>query len=101
VIVVHVEVKIDLAKEEQARAAALVMQEATRAEPGCVSYRFVQAVDDPSTILVLEAWEDQASMDAHGQTEHLAEFLVAMAEVVAGPVTVTTHHVSETTTHAM
>jgi quinol monooxygenase YgiN len=100
-IVVHVEVEIDLAKEEQARAAALVMQEATQAEPGCVSYRFVQAVDDPSRIFVLEAWEDQAAMDAHGQTEHLGEFLVAMAEVVAGPVTVTTHQVSATTTHAM
>jgi quinol monooxygenase YgiN len=101
VIVVHVQVQIDPAKEDVARAAALEMQAKTRAEPGCLGYRFVQAVDDPTTILVLEQWEDRAAMDAHGQTEHLGAFLVAMADVVTGAPSVTQFEVSEVTTHTM
>jgi quinol monooxygenase YgiN len=89
VIVVHVEAKIDPAEEEHARAAALVMQEATQAEPGNLAYRFSQAVDDPTTVLVFEVWQDQAAVDAHSASEHMATFMASLAETIAGPVVVT------------
>jgi len=101
VIVVHVEAQIDLAKEEQARAAALVMQEATRAEPGNLAYRFSQAVDDPAAVLVFEAWKDQPAIDAHGASTHMADFGTVLGQVLAGPVTVTQYEVKDSTTFTM
>lgn len=100
-IVVHVEAKIDLAKEDQARAAALTMREATLAEPGCVAYRFSQAIDDPSVVLVHEVWQDQASIDTHSASEHMAEFGKTLAEVLAGPVTLTQYEASDSKTFTM
>ena len=100
-IVVHVEAQIDPTKEEQARAAALVMRRATLAEPGCIAYRFSQATDDPSVVLVHEVWQDQAAIDAHSASEHMAEFGTTLAEVLAGPVTITQYQASDSKTFTM
>jgi quinol monooxygenase YgiN len=101
VIVVHVEAQIDPAKEEQARSAALVMQEATRAEPGNVAYRFAQAVDDPATVLVIEVWQDQDGIDAHNASDHMAEFMAVLGGVLAGPVQIWQFEAGEPTTFSL
>ena len=82
IVVAHARVK------PEARAAAVAaaekMRDASRAEPGCHEYGFWFAFDDEHELLVFERWEDQAALDAHFQTPHLAEFAAAIPEWVDG-----------------
>lgn len=36
-----------------------------RAEEGNLRYEYYQALDDPETILLIDSWKDQQSIDAH------------------------------------
>ena len=65
-------------RRAEAVRVAVAMAEATRAEPGCVTYRF--AAD-----LVFEEWEDEAALARHFATAHMAAFRRALPELVAGP----------------
>ena len=53
-----------------ARAFAREMSEsgtvaAIRAEEGNVRYEYYIPMDDPETVLLIDAWTDQAALDAH------------------------------------
>jgi quinol monooxygenase YgiN len=72
-------------KRDEALAAMVKMQKASLAEPGCNKYQFGFAAHDPSIAIIYEEWIDQASLDAHFATSHMAEFGVTLGEVVAGP----------------
>jgi quinol monooxygenase YgiN len=56
------------------------MLAASRAEDGCVAYSYAVDVEDPGLIRVFEAWRDQAALDAHFKTAHLAEWRAAWPE---------------------
>ena len=36
-----------------------------RAEKGNIRYEYFQSLDDPETILLIDAWESQAAIDVH------------------------------------
>ncbi len=50
----------------------LAMLAASRVEDGCLEYAYAQDVADPGLVRVYEAWRDQAALDAHFQTPHMA-----------------------------
>jgi quinol monooxygenase YgiN len=56
------------------------MLAASRAEPGCVAYSYAVDVEDPGLIRIFEAWRDQAAVDFHFATPHLAEWRAAWPE---------------------
>ncbi|MDO4845002.1 MAG: putative quinol monooxygenase [Oscillospiraceae bacterium] len=67
-----------------ARAFAAEMEasgiaDAVRAEPGNLSYRYFQPLDDPETVLLIDAWTDQAAIDAHHAGPMMAQ-LAALRE---------------------
>ncbi len=39
-----------------------------RNEAGNLRYEYYQSLDDPETILLIDSWEDQESIDAHHST---------------------------------
>ena len=53
------------------------MLKASRTEPGCLVYSYAEDVLEPGLIRVFEAWRDQASLDAHFQAPHMAEWRAA------------------------
>ena len=53
------------------------MLAASRAEDGCLTYSYAEDVAEPGLIRVFEAWRDQAAIDAHFQTPHMAEWRAA------------------------
>ena len=55
-------------------AAARDMVAGTVQENGCHVYEFSQDVSNTTRFRVYEEWEDQAALDAHGQTAHMATF---------------------------
>ena len=67
-----------------ARAFAAEMEssgiaEAIRQEPGNLRYAYYQPLDDPETILLIDSWRDQASIDAHHASPMMAQ-LAALRE---------------------
>lgn len=66
-------------------AAAQVLRDATVQEEGNLEYSLWTSADGASEVLVVERWTDQAAIDAHGQSPHLAEFRTAVKGAVAEP----------------
>ncbi len=69
-------------KDGAARAFAEEMEatgtaDAIRAEEGNVRYRYFQPLDDPETVLLVDAWVDQAALDAH----HASPMMAKIAEL--------------------
>jgi quinol monooxygenase YgiN len=57
------------------------MLAASRAEDGCLAYAYAVDVQDPGLIRVFEAWRDQAALEAHFATAHLARWRAAWPEL--------------------
>ena len=72
------------------------MQEASRAEDGCVRYGFFSAVEDPLSFVAVEEWADREALDRHFTQPHLREFARGMLEVVSEPPEVAIHEVAAT-----
>ena len=53
------------------------MMAASRAEDGCLAYGYAEDVIEPGLIHVFEVWRDQAALDAHFQTPHMAAWRAA------------------------
>ncbi len=67
-------IEIDESSVAAAKELAGPMGTASRAEPGCHAYAFYQDLEDPTRIRIYEEWEDQAALDAHFATPHMAAF---------------------------
>jgi quinol monooxygenase YgiN len=57
------------------------MVAATHTEPGCREYVFSPDPDNSTRIILFEMWDDQADLDAHFATAHMAEFQGRMAGI--------------------
>ena len=64
---------------ERFRPHMQAMLAASRAEDGCLVYSYAEDVLEPGLIRVFEAWRDQAALDAHFRTAHMAEWRAAGA----------------------
>ena len=48
----------------------ITMIEASRKEDGCLLYNIYQLSAKPTEFVVVETWENQEYLNAHGQTDH-------------------------------
>lgn len=65
----------------QARSVMARMIEASRAEDGCHEYVYAEDVLEPGVVHVKELWRDQAALDRHFGTEHLAAWRTAWTKL--------------------
>lgn len=68
-----------------ALAALEAVVEATRREPGCLDYAAHLDPADPRRVLFYERWADQAALDRHWASEHLAAFREFAAPRLCAP----------------
>jgi quinol monooxygenase YgiN len=52
------------------------LTEASRKEPGCVSYIPHEVGGDPSQIMIYEQYRDEAALDAHRASPHFHEHAI-------------------------
>ncbi|NMP22949.1 putative quinol monooxygenase [Sulfobacillus harzensis] len=45
-------------------------------EPGCAEYRVLRRVDQPHELLLYEAYQDQAALEAHSATAYFQEIVL-------------------------
>jgi quinol monooxygenase YgiN len=62
------------------RAALTAVVTATRAEEGCEEYGCYEDTEQPGRFAFVERWRDQAALDRHLRTAHMADWMK-----VAGP----------------
>jgi quinol monooxygenase YgiN len=67
-------IDMDPTKVEEAMEAAKIMMAATHEEAGNREYVFSVDPVVPGKVRIFELWDDQASLDAHGASAHMAEF---------------------------
>lgn len=67
----------------QVRAILIALVEATRREPGCLSYELLQNHDDPTDFAFIERWASQAAEQAHLKTPHLLATLQQLSGLLA------------------
>ena len=66
--------------EIAAKAAQLMVAETVK-ESGCLVYEFSQILGHANVFRVYEEWQDQAALEAHFATPHMAVFQGVLAEV--------------------
>jgi quinol monooxygenase YgiN len=71
-------VRMKFPPEEKDEVTELLRQltEASRREPGCVSFVPHRLEGDPDTVLIYEQWKDAAAADTHRQSEHFNKYAV-------------------------
>ena len=67
-------VRVPAENLDRFRPHMLEMLAASRGEDGCLTYSYAQDVADPGLIRIFEAWRDQAALDAHFATGHMARW---------------------------
>ena len=70
------------------RAGLAELAEATRAEEGCTSYEVFESAAQPGVFVTIETWTDQAALDGHMQTPHVAKAFETLGSVLTGEVAV-------------
>jgi quinol monooxygenase YgiN len=61
---------------EQVTEALRLLTEASRQEPGCVTYIPHELAEDPNCIAIYEQYRDQAALDAHRNSEHFRQHVI-------------------------
>lgn len=71
---------------------------ATNAEDGCELYCFSRDVTDPDTLIISERWRDQAAIDAHFHSAHMATFNDALKSATISALSVKAYENGEVRT---
>lgn len=67
------------------REILLALVGPSRGEAGCVSYEAFQNQDNPVEFVTVEQWTDQAAVDAHMASPHVATAISRAGELLALP----------------
>jgi quinol monooxygenase YgiN len=70
-------------KVDELRETLLGLFEATRAEPGSISYHLWQNREDLAEFTFVEAWRDEEALGAHFETAHIQEALTRLPDLLA------------------
>lgn len=62
------------------RESVAIMVAATRAESGCEAYGFAEDMLEPGLMHIAERWRDDAALQAHFATPHMAAFNAALGK---------------------
>ena len=84
---IYVMARLNVKPESAAAALALLttLVNETRKEAGCLGYELFQRPDAPHVFQTVEQWTDQAAVDAHMGTPHIAAAIAAAGPMFTAP----------------
>lgn len=59
--------------------------EVSRAEEGCITYRFYQDAENEDAFIFEEEWENQEVLNNHWRTEHVGKLFAAAQDALIEP----------------
>jgi quinol monooxygenase YgiN len=93
-IVIAGRARIHASELEEAVRVGSVMAATSRAEPGCVDYRFSIDIDDPLVVYVFEQWRSADALESHFATPHFLVFSEVIVRAVDGLIDFTRYEIS-------
>ena len=72
-------------KRDQLREALQSILVPTWAEPGCLLFHVHEDVNNPDALVLYEIFEDEAALEVHRATEHVAAIAGRLPELLAAP----------------
>ena len=70
------------------------VQEASRADEGCLNYGYFSEVSDGTSFIAVEEWRDQEALAAHLRQPHIARLIAALPELGDGRPEIAAHQVA-------
>jgi quinol monooxygenase YgiN len=67
-------------RREAVRELMRATQAQVREQPGCLSYTFAEALDDPGHFVVVQEWRDQTALDEHYRSQAFADYQATIAQ---------------------
>ena len=77
--------RVAAGKEQEALLAFERVAVETHQEDGCLRYAWVQGLEDPAEIAVVEKWRDLDAVTSHGGSPHLATLRAGLGELLTEP----------------
>lgn len=78
----------DPAAGDAVRAGLAELVAATRAEEGCEEYVAYESDAVPGLFVTVETWREQADLDAHMATPHIAKAFEVLGQALTGEVAI-------------
>ncbi len=94
-IVIAGRVVVDPDKNDAALPVAQEMMRETLKESGCAAYKFSADLTERGVFHIFEEWENQAALDAHFASPHMAKFQKAVGELGVKELSVSRYDVSK------
>ena len=85
-VIVHGTFPVKSDMRDEALDVMRRMSQASRAEPGCVSYEFYVGLSDPNKLMLFQEWETVDALQDHFQTAHMEDFLKILPSLLDGEV---------------
>lgn len=63
----------------------VALEQASRAEPGCIAYRVFRDMDQADRFVLVEEWSDRAALEAHNMQPHVTRFVAAVGDLLLEP----------------
>jgi len=93
-IVVVGRVRTDADRRESLIRAGQAVAAASRAEPGCISYRLYEDTESRDEFVFVEEWQSEEALQQHFKTAHIAEFMQAIPTAIVAPPDVRFHEIA-------
>ncbi|HEX3511006.1 MAG TPA: putative quinol monooxygenase [Solirubrobacteraceae bacterium] len=95
-IVVVGRVRTDADKRAAMIEIGQTVARASRAEAGCIGYRLYEDTETPDDFVFVEEWQDDAALQEHFRTPHIAAFMASILDAIVGAPDVRFHEVAST-----
>ena len=95
-IVVVGRVRTDADKRSELVRIGQQVAAASRAEPGCISYRLYEDTEAENNFVFVEEWESDEALKRHFATPHIAEFMRSIPATLVVPPDVKFHTIAST-----
>ena len=93
-LVIAGRVRLHQAGVEETVRAGSVIAVASRAEPGCIEYRYAMDIEDSLVLQLFEHWESATALEAHFATPHFLAFSEVLLRAANGEAGFTRFEVS-------
>src|SRR5262245_36138105 len=89
-------IEVAAASASQASTALKQLADASRKEPGVLSFEVAQRISPANQFAIIEAWKDQAALDAHQAAAAAKQATTALTPLLIAPIDtrVGTHMIS-------
>ena len=84
-LILHVHIRVKPEHLAAFREATIENARNSRQEPGVVRFDFLQQADDPTRVVLMEAYRDTAAHASHRETPHYHAWVARVADMMAEP----------------